>query len=59
MGIFSEADRHPFFEADSDVIEEARGGTRVESWLEDGLMYEYVHTAQHSRQLFIHDDQVA
>ena len=59
MGIFSEADRHPFFEADSDVVEDARGGSAAEPWAEDGRTLEYVRSSERSRRLFIHDDQAA
>ena len=60
MGIFSEADQHPFAQTEADGVEKSHGGAATEPWLDDTRMHEHRRPADLSRrQLFIRDDQVA
>jgi len=62
MGIFSEADHHPFINMGGDaVIEEAHGGLggeswRDESWRDEHGIHEYVRPVDRQRGLFIRDE---
>ena len=56
MGIFSEADQHPFIEQDREVIEESRGGSGAESWLDEQRVRDFVRSAERPRGLYVRDD---
>ena len=57
MGIFTEADWHPFHEPEVEVVEEAHGGLSAEAWFEDGLHREYVRPVNRvPRGTFISDE---
>ncbi|HLG70377.1 MAG TPA: hypothetical protein VK009_08140 [Chloroflexota bacterium] len=58
MGIFSEADHHPFIERDEVVAEQAHGGAG-ESWRDENATHEYVRPAERPRGLFIRDNELA
>ncbi|HLQ33763.1 MAG TPA: hypothetical protein VK457_13840 [Chloroflexota bacterium] len=56
MGIFSEADHHPFVELDGDVvIEDAHGGSGSEPWRDEHGRREYVRATE-PRSLYIRDE---
>ncbi|HVA25142.1 MAG TPA: hypothetical protein VMW62_12210 [Chloroflexota bacterium] len=56
MGIFSEADHHPFINAEGDaVVEEAHGGLG-EPWRDEQGIHEYVRPVDRQRGLFIRDE---
>ena len=58
MGIFSEADHHPFITPDGDaVVEEARGGSG-EVWRDEHGVHEFVRPADRQRGLYIRDDSL-
>ncbi|HEX6512757.1 MAG TPA: hypothetical protein VF157_10685 [Chloroflexota bacterium] len=57
MGIFSEADHHPFIESAGDVVaEDARGGLASEPWRDERGMHEFVRPAERPRGLYIRDE---
>ena len=58
MGIFSEADRHPFIQREEVVAEQAHGGAG-ESWRDENGNHEYVRPADRPRGLFIRDHELA
>ncbi|MFI5267586.1 MAG: hypothetical protein ACHQ7M_09450 [Chloroflexota bacterium] len=59
MGIFSEADHHPFINPDGDaVVEEAHGGLGGEPWRDEHGIHEYVRSADRQRGLFIRDESL-
>jgi len=59
MGIFTEADWHPFAKPTAEVVKEARGGSAAEPWLEDGRLNEFVRSSDPTRRrLFIRDDRI-
>lgn len=59
MGIFSDADHHPFVSQDADVVvEDARGGMGGDSWRDERGMHEYVRSAERQRGLFIRDESL-
>jgi hypothetical protein len=56
MGIFSEADQHPFVEREIETVDEAHGGSSVESWLEEQQVRDFVRSSERPRGLFVRDD---
>lgn len=59
MGIFSEADRHPFTQLDGDVVvEEAHGGLGGEPWRDEHGIREYVRPVDRQRGLYIRDESL-
>ena len=56
MGIFSEADHHPFVELDGEVSEESHGGSGAEAWNEELRVRDYVRSGERPRGVFIRDD---
>ena len=57
MGIFSDADHHPFVNPEGEaVIEDARGGG--EPWRDDRGVHEYVRPGERQRGLFIRDESL-
>lgn len=60
MGIFTEADKHPFHEAEHvSSSEESRGGSSGERWGEDQRVHDYVRPTERPRGLYIRDDSPA
>lgn len=59
MGIFSEADHHPFIEREDVVAEESHGGAGQDRWGDDHGTQEYVRPSERARGLFIRDDELA
>ena len=60
MGIFSEADRHPFHEVESvRSKEDARGGVSGQNWGEDRRVSDFVRSTERPRGLYIRDDNPA
>jgi hypothetical protein len=56
LGIFSEADHHPFHEGNGEiVVEDARGGMGAETWHDDSGVHEYVRPVDRTRGLYIQD----
>ncbi|GEM_PF-6236379 len=58
MGIFTEADRHPFSELDADVSEQAHGGAGNELGPRDLRWSEFVRSTDQPR-FFIRDESLA
>ena len=58
MGIFSEADHHPFIQRDDLVVEQAHGGA-AESWRDENSTHEYVRPAYRPSGLLIRADELA
>ncbi|MHB8619728.1 MAG: hypothetical protein ACYDAG_09180 [Chloroflexota bacterium] len=59
MGIFSEADRHPF-EQRTEPVDERRGGAAFGSRREERRSFEYVRRIEEPvRRLFTRDDRAA
>ena len=56
MGIFSDADHHPFTQLDDVVIEEAHGGLGGEPWRDEHGIHEYVRPVDRQRGLYIRDE---
>ncbi len=56
MGMFIEADHHPFIQADGKVVEETHGGSGSESWRDENGHHEYVRPAARPRGTFIRRD---
>jgi hypothetical protein len=60
MGMFIEADHHPFHEADREmVVEDARGGMGGEAWRDERGMHEYVRPTERPRGLYISDESLS
>jgi len=59
MGIFNDADHHPFHPRESEaVVEDARGGLSVESWRDKDGVHEYVRPNERQRGLYIRDESL-
>lgn len=59
MGIFTEADQHPFHESEHAASsEESRGGSS-DSWAEEHRIRDYARPAERPRGLYIREDSPA
>jgi hypothetical protein len=61
MGIFNEADMHPFHETEPVVAssEESRGGSSGERWGDEHRIHDYAKAPERPRGLYIRDDNPA
>ena len=57
MGIFSEADSHPFDQRDTQPVDDSRhGGSGNEAWTDERRMSDFIRSAERPRGLFVRDD---
>ena len=59
MGMFIDADHHPFHETNREmVVEDARGGVGGETWRDEHGVHEYIRPTQKPRGIFIRDESL-